>query len=74
MNLLALKEHMTHVRVASLAGLCAIFNTEPDNVRCMLSHWIRKGKIRKCLKQPDCGSKCNKCPAAVTELYEWVYN
>lgn len=74
MNLLELKAHMSQVRIASLAGLCAIFNTDAENVRCMLAHWIRKGKIRQCAKQPDCGSKCMKCPAPVTELYEWVYN
>jgi putative ferrous iron transport protein C len=74
MTLLDIKNHMVRVKVASLANLCALFKTEPETLRCMLTHWIKKGKIRQCIKQPACGSRCFKCPTAATEIYEWVYN
>jgi hypothetical protein len=72
MSLIDIKQHMLRVRMASLSSLCAVFNAEADTLRCMLMHWMRKGKIRQCGKQPGCGSKCFKCPAAATEVYEWV--
>lgn len=72
MSLLEIKNHMMQVKMASLGSLCAIFNTEPETIRCMLGHWMQKGKIRQCMREPACGSKCFKCPTTTTELYEWV--
>jgi putative ferrous iron transport protein C len=72
MSLIAIKQHMQQVRMATLTSLCILFKAEPETVRCMLSHWIRKGRIRQCMKTVDCGSKCFKCPAVATELYEWI--
>jgi putative ferrous iron transport protein C len=63
---------MMQVKTASLSNLCMLFNTDAETLRFMLSHWIKKGKIRKCLKKPSCGSKCFKCPSLMTEIYEWV--
>jgi putative ferrous iron transport protein C len=72
MSLIAIKQHMQQVRMATLASLSILFKAEPETVRCMLSHWIKKGRIRQCMKKADCGSKCFKCPSATTELYEWI--
>ncbi|TAK77752.1 MAG: sugar metabolism transcriptional regulator [Gammaproteobacteria bacterium] len=72
MSLLDIKQHMMQVRMTTLASLCGLFKVDADTVRCMLSHWIRKGKIRQCMKTPSCGSKCFKCPVASVEMYEWV--
>ncbi len=72
MSLIDIKQHMMKVRLATLASLCLLFNAEPENLRCMLQHWMRKGRIRQCTKQPACGSRCFKCPTAATEIYEWV--
>ena len=72
MNLLAIKNHMMQVKITTLGSLCTLFMTDPETLRCMLRHWICKGKIRQCMKEPACGSQCFKCPAAVTEMYEWV--
>lgn len=74
MSLIAIKHHLMQVKMATLDSLCAIFRSEPETLRCMLSHWIRKGKVRQCMKTPACGSQCGKCPGRVTEIYEWVYN
>jgi hypothetical protein len=72
MSLIDIKQHMMKVRMATLGSLCSLFKSDPETVRCMLQHWIRKGRIRQCMKTPACGSRCFKCPSQVTEIYEWV--
>lgn len=72
MNLLAIKQHMMQVKIATLGSLCLLFNADADTLRCRLEHWIRKGNIKQCVKTPACGSRCFKCPVATTEMYEWV--
>jgi hypothetical protein len=72
MSLIDIREHLMQVKMATLGSLCILFNRDADTLRCMLQHWIRKGKIRQCMKQPACGSKCFKCPSTTTEIYEWV--
>lgn len=72
MNLIDIKKHLMLVKTASLGGLCAIFKSDPETVRCMLRHLIRKGCVRQCTREPACGTQCFKCPVAVTEVYEWV--
>lgn len=72
MTLMEIKQHMMRVKIATLGNLCQLFNAEPETLRCLLQHWMRKGKIRQCLKKPACGSKCFKCETLFTEMYEWV--
>jgi len=72
MNLIAIKNYLSEVKIASLGTLCENFKCEPDSLRCMLSHWLRKGCVRQFNKKNACGSSCNKCPALATEIYEWV--
>lgn len=72
MSLLAIKEHMMRVKMTSLGSLCLLFGAEPETMRCLLSHWMHKGKIRQCPLKPACGTQCAKCPAINTELYEWI--
>lgn len=71
MSLIALKQHMMAVKMTTLSHLCSHFNAEPETLRCLLSHWIAKGKIRPCRLKAACGTKCFNCPAAQTEMYEW---
>lgn len=73
MSLLAIKSHMMQVKMASLSSLCLLFSAEQETMRCLLRHWIQKGKIRECVRQTNCG-KCAKCPMAASELYEWIDN
>lgn len=74
MNLIELKYHMQKVKIATLSNLSHTFNKEATVLRCMLSHWIRKGNIRLCTRKPACGSSCFKCPKATMEMYEWIDN
>jgi putative ferrous iron transport protein C len=71
-SLVDIKQHMMQVRMATLSSLCQLFNADPDVLRCMLRHWVGKGKIRQCIRKPACGSQCFRCPAWATEVYEWV--
>lgn len=72
MSLLAIKAHLMEVRMASLGSLCHHFRAEPETMRCLLKHWVCKGKVRACKRTPACGSRCAKCPVSDTEMYEWV--
>ena len=72
MNLIAIKQYLMQVKLATLGSLCQVFKAEPETMRCLLSHWQRKGCVRQCMKTPACGSRCFKCPDRVTEIYEWV--
>jgi putative ferrous iron transport protein C len=72
MTLLNLKQYLMQVKMTSLQNLCLHFNSEAETVRCMLSHWIRKGNVKQCMKKPACATKCFKCPVASIELYEWI--
>lgn len=72
MSLLDIKQHLMKVRITSLSSICVYFNAEPDVLRDMLGHWMRKGCVRQCTKNPACTTSCGKCSSLVTEIYEWV--
>jgi len=72
MNLLDIKHRMTEVKIASLSSLCVYFDCESAVLRNMLAHWVRKGKMIQCKKNPKCGVKCGACSPLTTEIYEWV--
>jgi putative ferrous iron transport protein C len=72
MSLLNIKKYLMQVKIASLSSLCVYFNAQPEVIRDMLGHWIRKGCLRKCLKTQACGGSCFKCSPLTTEIYEWV--
>jgi hypothetical protein len=74
MNLIAIKQYLMQVKLATLNSLCGVFKTDPETMRCMLNHFIRKGCIRRCAKKTACGTSCFQCPMAKTEMemYEWV--
>jgi hypothetical protein len=67
-----LKQHLTTVKEASLQALVKHFNVDSDNLRFMLQHWLRKGKVRRVLATPACGSLCQRCQVEAVEIYEWL--
>lgn len=71
MSLLDIRNYLSQVKVASLASIAAYFKKNPELLRDMLAHWIRKGKIRKFAKTAACGGKCVKCDPMWVEIYEW---
>ncbi len=67
-----IKRYLIERHHATLNDIALHFDSEPDAVRGMLDHWIRKGKVVKHMAGAACGSACNKCDDAATEVFEWV--
>ena len=72
MILTEIKKYLRQTQAVSLFELSHKFNTNTDVMRDMLSHWVRKGHVRCLRKTSACGSSCQKCSPAITEVYEWV--
>jgi putative ferrous iron transport protein C len=72
MSLLEIKQYLIEVKISSLANLCTYFKCESDLLRCMMKHWMSKGKVRCFTKTANCGKVCSTCDLASVELYEWV--
>lgn len=71
-SLQAIRQYFQRVPKASLYELSHQLDTEPDLLRAMLSHWIRKGCLKPCEKSLACGKSCVKCNPLLVEFYEWV--
>ncbi|MCP4993004.1 MAG: sugar metabolism transcriptional regulator [Gammaproteobacteria bacterium] len=72
MILSEIKTYLKQRNQATLADIALHFDSNPDAVRGMLATWIRKGKVRQLMVSASCGSSCNKCDLASTEIYEWT--
>lgn len=75
MSLIELKKHLQQVRIATLAGLCAIFKIEAPSMQLMLDFWIKKGSVRRCAQPNACATpcaNCTQCGVVKNEYYEWV--
>ena len=70
--LLDIKKYLSARKTANLQELSLHFKQQPDNMRCLLAHWIRKGKISKTAKPAGCGSKCQLCKPSIAEVYQWI--
>lgn len=66
-----IKEYLSQQQTASLAELSLHFNVNPDAMRGMLDHWIRKGKLSKLPHEKSCSSCCG-CHSQKLEMYRWV--
>ncbi len=67
------KRYLSDRKLAPLNDIALHFDIEPDTARGLLSHWIRKGRVR--LHQDDgCGSGgcCKGCGDHGNEVYEWL--
>ncbi len=71
MMLTQLKTILRAHRFMNLYELSQLLQAQPEVVREMLQHWIRKGCVRKCPTAESCGSKCVKCSPLMLECYEW---
>ena len=67
-----IKRYLSERGQATLADMALHFQTSPDAVRGMLEVWAGKGKVRRHLTDPSCGSSCSKCDPASVEIYEWI--
>jgi hypothetical protein len=55
----------------TLNQIAVHFNAQPDAVRGMLEIWVNKGKISRQMATTSCGSTCQQCDTALTEIYIW---
>jgi hypothetical protein len=55
----------------TLSDIALHFDTEADAVRGMLDIWVKKGKIEKRSATASCGTSCQSCDPATTEVYTW---
>ncbi|MGF1614627.1 MAG: FeoC-like transcriptional regulator [Gammaproteobacteria bacterium] len=72
MILTDLKEYLRERRQAPLMDLVYRFDVEPEALRGMLAHWIRKGNVRRQVGAGVCSTGCGKCDPEALEIYEWV--
>ena len=56
---------------ASLGDIARHLDADPEAVRGMLEHWMRKGRVRRHLAGTACGG-CSQCEGATLEIYEWL--
>ena len=61
------KEHQQ----VTLSQIALHFNAKPDAVRGILDIWVKKGKISRQSATASCGSTCQQCDTASTEIYIW---
>ena len=72
MILSEIKDYLKQQGRASIGDLASRFDSEPDALRAMLEHYIRKGRVQRLgVSQRPC-SGCTKCEAAQVEVYEWL--
>lgn len=71
MMLGAIKEYLAQRGQATLADIALHVDAEPDAVRGMLQHWMRKGRVEQRKVEAACGTSCNRCDPAAMELYIW---
>jgi putative ferrous iron transport protein C len=66
-----IKQYLQERGQATLAELALHFGTDPATVRPMLEVWMRKGKVQRWEAGTGCGTSCQRCDAATTEVYRW---
>ena len=70
--LLSIKAFLKKRNIANLQELSLHFCKQPQIMRSMLGHWIRKGKICRLGNPAGCGTKCQICPSQFAEIYQWI--
>ena len=66
-----IRDYLRERGQASLRELAQRFNSEPEALRGMLDHWIRKGQVSRHTVDASCGG-CTQCDPAATEIYVWT--
>ncbi|MRI34477.1 sugar metabolism transcriptional regulator [Endozoicomonas sp. OPT23] len=69
MLLVRLKDYIASQGLCSLAEISQHFRSDPDAVRGMLQHWLRKGLIA--CEQSGCQKGCVSCAPEQLEIYRW---
>jgi len=74
MILSEIKKYLTKRKRATLGDLALHFDIDPDAMRDMLNHWIRKGSVVKSDLRATCNTTCSRCcNTSAMEIYEWIH-
>lgn len=71
MILSQVRDYLKQRGQCTLSDIALHFDTDADAVRGMLDIWIRKGKVEKSSATESCGTSCQSCDPATTEVYSW---
>ena len=74
MILANIRDYLKQRGQCTLSDIALHFDTDADAVRGMLDVWIRKGKVKKSSATDSCGTSCQSCDPAATEVYSWCEN
>ncbi|PCI06601.1 MAG: sugar metabolism transcriptional regulator [Gammaproteobacteria bacterium] len=66
-----IRNYLKQRNQCTLSDIALHFDTDADAVRGMLDIWIKKGKIEKSYATASCGTSCQACDPAATEVYFW---
>lgn len=69
MILIEIKNYIAQKNTATLQELSFRFQRDPELMRQMLQHWIRKGVIIKLDAPVGCGSRCTQCRPEIAQEY-----
>lgn len=71
MILADIRDYLKQRGQCTLSDIALHFDSDADAVRGMLSIWIKKGKVEKRSATASCGTSCQSCDPATTEVYIW---
>ena len=66
-----IRDYLKQRGQCTLSDIALHFDTDADAVRGMLDIWVRKGKVEKSSATESCGTSCQSCDPAATEVYTW---
>jgi hypothetical protein len=69
--LIDIKSYLAGRGPASLSEIAVSLSADPEAIRPMLDHWMRKGRIRRLGTAARCHG-CTSCALADLEFYEWA--
>jgi DeoR/GlpR family transcriptional regulator of sugar metabolism len=71
MILSEIRDYLKQRGQCTLSDIALHFDTDADAVRGMLDIWVKKGKVEKSSATASCGTSCQSCDPATTEVYTW---
>ena len=74
MILSKVRDYLKQRGQCTLSDIALHFDTDANAVRGMLDIWIKKGKVEKRSATASCGTSCQSCDPAATEIYTWCEN
>ena len=74
MILSEIRDYLKQRGQCTLSDVALHFDSNADAVRGMLDIWVKKGKVEKRSATASCGTSCQSCDPAATEIYIWHEN